>query len=55
MDSGYKRNSFIYGKDILVEGIEKDKRVDVSVRETPVVAEFKTHKEFGHNKVFNKK
>lgn len=41
------RNSFVYGKDILVEG--KDKRVDVSKRQTQVVAEFKTNKKMAHN------
>ena len=54
VDSFYTRNKFIYGKDILVEGIDKDKRVDVSVRETPVVAEFKKNKEFAHNETFDK-
>jgi NADH-quinone oxidoreductase subunit I len=55
VDSEYQRKSFIYGKDILVEGIEQNKRVDVSRRETAAVAEFKTHKEYDHNKVYQKK
>ena len=55
VDSLYTRAEFVYGKDILVEGLEKEKRVDVSVRETPVVAEFKTHKDLQHNKLFDKK
>lgn len=55
MDSEYDRESFIYGKDILVEGIEPDKRVDVTKRQTPEVLEFKKHKEFDHNRVFEKK
>ena len=55
VDSKYQRNSLIYGKDILVEGFEKDKRVDVTKRETAKVAEFKTHKEYDHNRVFQKK
>jgi NADH-quinone oxidoreductase subunit I len=55
VDSNYQRKSFIYGKDILVEGIEQNKRVDVSRRETAAVAEFKTHKEYDHNKVYKKK
>jgi len=54
VDSFYTRKEFIYGKDILVEGIEKDKRVDVSVRETSSVAEFKKHNEFAHNETFDK-
>ncbi len=55
VDSSYTRGKLVFGKDILVEGIEQDKRVDVSVRETAAVAEFKTHKEYDHNKVFKKK
>ena len=55
VDSEYQRKSFVYGKDILVEGIEQAKRVDVSQRETAKVAEFKTHKEYAHNKVYQKK
>jgi len=55
MDSEYDRQSFIYGKDILVEGIAPDKRVDVTKRQTPAVLEFKKHKEFDHNIVFEKK
>ena len=55
VDSLYTRGELVYGKDILVEGIEKDKRVDVTVRETPEVAEFKANKDFGHNKVVDKK
>jgi NADH-quinone oxidoreductase subunit I len=55
VDSEYQRKSFVYGKDILVEGIDLAKRVDVSQRETAKVAEFKTHKEYAHNKVYQKK
>ncbi len=54
VDSFYTRKDLIYGKDILVEGLERDKRVDVSARETPAVAEFKKHKEFAHNETFDK-
>jgi NADH-quinone oxidoreductase subunit I len=54
VDSFYTRKEFIYGKNILVEGIEKDKRVDVSVRETANVADFKKHKDFAHNETFDK-
>lgn len=55
VESLYTRAELVYGKDILVEAIEKDKRVDVTVRETPEVAEFKAQKGFGHNTVFDKK
>ena len=53
VDSLYKRNLLVYGKDILVEGIAANERVDVSKRQTPEVAEFKTHKEFAHNQTFD--
>jgi len=55
VESLYTRAELVYGKDILVEAIEKDKRVDVTARETPEVAEFKAQKGFGHNTVFDKK
>ena len=54
VDSFYTRKEFIYGKSILVEGLESDKRVDVSVRETKAVEEFKKHKEFAHNETYDK-
>jgi NADH-quinone oxidoreductase subunit I len=44
----YKRDSFIYGKDVLVEGVEK--RVDVTKRQTTDVGAFKTDKHYAHNK-----
>jgi NADH-quinone oxidoreductase subunit I len=43
----FGRNSFIYGKDKLVEGV--DERVDVSKRQTKAVLEFKTQKQLSHN------
>jgi len=55
VDSLYKRNLLVYGKDILLEGIAANERVDVSKRQTPEVAEFKKHKEFAHNQTFDKK
>lgn len=45
--SDYKRLNFIYGKDILVEPI--DKRVDISKRQTPEVLNFKKDKNQSHN------
>jgi NADH-quinone oxidoreductase subunit I len=45
--STFTRNEFIYGKDKLVEAV--DKRVDVSVRQTKEVEEFKKNKGFAHN------
>ncbi len=49
VNSEVNRKSFIYGKNVLVEGIEKEKRVDVSLRQTAAVLAFKKHKEFDHN------
>ena len=49
----FKRETFIYGKDKLVDPI--DKPIDVSVRETADVAAFKSHKEFGHNQTWKDK
>lgn len=49
------RQDFIYGKDKLVDPIEKDKRIDVSKRETKEVQEFKKHVQFEHNKLFEEK
>jgi len=50
----YERGIFVYGKDKLVEPMDKDKRIDVSVRQTKAVIEFKKHPEFGHNQVYTK-
>ena len=43
----YGRNNFIYGKDKLVEPV--DKPIDVTKRQTPAVIEFKKNKDFKHN------
>jgi NADH-quinone oxidoreductase subunit I len=48
VSTDYGRGEFIYGKDKLVEPV--DKRIDVSKRQTPAVLEFKKHKQFSHNK-----
>ncbi len=47
--STFDRGSNIYGKDILVETMEK--RIDISPRQTKEVLDFKTHKEYAHNKL----
>lgn len=44
-----KRKDFIYGKDKLVE--KMDQRIDVSVRQTNNLAEFKRNQSFAHNKL----
>jgi NADH-quinone oxidoreductase subunit I len=48
--SEYERDLFIYGKDILLEPSDPDKRVDISKRQTPEVMEFKKDKRQKHNK-----
>lgn len=49
--SNFERGGFVYGKDKLVEPLEKDKRIDVSNRQTNTLSEFKKHNEFAHNKL----
>jgi NADH-quinone oxidoreductase subunit I len=49
----FKRNEFMYGKDILVEPSDPAKRVDVSKRQTASVLDFKTLKQAQHNKLYN--
>lgn len=48
--SEYKRDLFVYGKDILVEPADPAKRIDVSKRQTPQVLEFKKDKTKKHNR-----
>lgn len=50
VESNYLRMPFVFGKDILVEGLEADKRVDVSKRQTPDVLRFKQVKHHSHNR-----
>ncbi|MCK9641125.1 MAG: NADH-quinone oxidoreductase subunit I [Prolixibacteraceae bacterium] len=45
--SNLERSDFIYGKDVLVEPV--DKRVDISQRQTPEVLAFKKDKNQSHN------
>jgi NADH-quinone oxidoreductase subunit I len=47
--SEYKRQPFIYGKVILVEPIDPDKRIDISSRQTEDVLQFKLDKRYIHN------
>lgn len=47
--SGYQREIFIYGKDILVEPVDPGRRIDISKRQTPEVLEFKKDKTQKHN------
>ena len=48
IETDYTRKGFIFGKEKLVEPVGK--RIDVSMRQTPAVLEFKQLKEFGHNR-----
>lgn len=48
VSSDYARDGFIYGKDKLVEPVEK--RIDVTKRQTPAVLEFKKIKQLSHNR-----
>src|SRR5262245_61089546 len=45
----YTRDGFIYGKDKLVESL--DKRIDVTKRQTKEVLEFKQQMQFAHNRL----
>jgi NADH-quinone oxidoreductase subunit I len=49
VNTEFEREDFVYGKDKLVEGIAQDKRIDVSVRQTPEVIAFKKERFYGHN------
>ena len=48
--SDFQRKPFVYGKDILVEPLDPEKRIDISARETESVIKFKANKGFAHNK-----
>jgi NADH-quinone oxidoreductase subunit I len=48
--SEYQRDLLIYGKDLLLEPSDPDKRVDISKRLTPEVLEFKKDLRQKHNK-----
>lgn len=48
VETDYAREGFIFGKDKLVEPV--DKRIDVTLRQTAEVLEFKQHKNYSHNK-----
>lgn len=50
VESDFEREPFIFGKDLLLEPLDPDKRIDVSARQTKKVLEFKKNKKFAHNK-----
>jgi NADH-quinone oxidoreductase subunit I len=45
----YKRSSFIYNKENLLESPDPSKRIDISKRQTPEVLAFKKDLHFKHN------
>ncbi len=51
VDAEFERNDFIYGKDKLVEKI--DKRIDVTKRQTQAVLDFKKIPGLKHNELFD--
>lgn len=53
VDAEYERDTFIYGKDKLVEKV--DKRIDVTKRQTPEVLAFKKIPGLKHNELFTEK
>ena len=54
VSSEFERDTFVYGKNILVEQLEKDKGTDVTKRQTKEVAEFKKIAGTKHNTLFDK-
>jgi len=48
--SEYERQPFVYGKDILLEPLDSNLRIDISARQTDSVLKFKQNKRFAHNK-----
>ncbi len=53
VDAEYERDTFVYGKDKLVEKI--DKRIDVTKRQTPEVLAFKKIPGLKHNELHQEK
>lgn len=51
--SGFERLGFIYGKDKLVEPV--DKRLDVTKRQTSAVVRFKAIAKYAHNRLWEKR
>lgn len=50
VESEYERLPFIYGKDLLLEPLDPNLRIDISARQTESVLKFKQNKRFAHNK-----
>jgi NADH-quinone oxidoreductase subunit I len=54
VETDYQRGDLVYGKDKLVEPVDKDKRIDVTKRQEPETLEFKKHTEYQHNILYDK-
>lgn len=50
VQSDYLRTPFVFGKDELVEPMDKSQRIDVSKRQTPAVIKFKEQRQYAHNR-----
>jgi NADH-quinone oxidoreductase subunit I len=50
VEANYLRKPFVFGKNELVEPMEKGKRIDVTKRQTPEVLKFKEHRQYSHNR-----
>ncbi|HMC96823.1 MAG TPA: NADH-quinone oxidoreductase subunit I [Flavobacteriales bacterium] len=50
VQSDYLRTPFVFGKDELVEPMDKNQRIDVSKRQTPAVIKFKENRQYAHNR-----
>lgn len=50
VEADYLRKPFVFGKNELVEPMEKSKRIDVSKRQTPDVLKFKEQRQYSHNR-----
>jgi len=50
VQSEYERLPFIYGKDILLEPLDPNLRIDISARQTESVLKFKQNKRYAHNR-----
>jgi NADH-quinone oxidoreductase subunit I len=48
----FERDDFVYGKDKLVEPADKMKRIDVSPRQEQKTIDFKKHRKYAHNQLW---
>ena len=55
VDVEFERDDFVYGKDKLVESLNKSEKIDVTKRQTKEVEEFKKISGLKHNTMFENK